>query len=393
MKVLILFFYILFISVNCFSQIINRDSLTISDTLNISNIYKNVYKTASKDKKIKDDEIKLLKTLRKSLQLSKKQALAIENKFNYSQTNALDQSGRWPLVIQNIGWGAGLYGWGLPYILGVEDGKWFIASELMSFSGSFYLTHKYTKNMNIPHARSQMIRLGSLIGFHYGWSFGKITHQDFDLNSNNKTWATLLMASVPAGIWVGDKLYGKWQPTNGQAWTISLATLLGNMTINNIHNIVSNKPEEPEYIDNSYNTETGTWTDEDSWEETNEYKKYEDNLEKWEINQNILYMATYPISLYLGNRYFGEKNYNFGDALMLYQGYGLGMLYSMMFLDALGNENDNIFLGGLIIGGYSGTEKPKSFMANSALIPSSNSSTVISIGWVKFVITPGISPN
>lgn len=70
-------------------------------------------------------------------------------------------------------------------------------------------------------------------------------------------------------------------------------------------------------------------------------------------------MTSYPISLYLGNKIFGEKNYTFGDAIILYQGYGTGMLYSLMAADVLGgrnlDEDDNIFNFALMGGGIAGT--------------------------------------
>ena len=180
---------LILLSVQCFGQ---RDSTAVTDSLQRVMIYKQAFKTASFDKRIKDDEKAILKSLRKSLYLSKFDAKNIEYNISISEENILDQSGRWPLVLQNIAWGAGLYGWGLPYMLNVDDEKWFVASELMSFAGSFYLTYKYTENMDIPHSRAQMMRLGSGIGYHYGYALGKIAGVDFDFDSDDRGYIALL---------------------------------------------------------------------------------------------------------------------------------------------------------------------------------------------------------
>src|SRR6056297_602716 len=188
----------------------------------------------------------MLKQLQRSLQLSKYQINAIESRLKISFQNVLDQSGRWPLVIQNVAWGAGLYGWGIPAVLNIQDGKWYVASELMSFAGAFYLTHRYTKNMNIPHARAQMMRMGSGIGFHYGWALTKLMKLDYDTGSEDRLILSTLMASVPLGIWAGDQLNTHWQPTNGQAWAISLASLIASASATNLHIIAEEKPQEPD---------------------------------------------------------------------------------------------------------------------------------------------------
>jgi len=345
---------LILLSVQCFGQ---RDSTAVTDSLQRVMIYKQAFKTASFDKRIKDDEKAILKSLRKSLYLSKFDAKNIEYNISISEENILDQSGRWPLVLQNIAWGAGLYGWGLPYMLNVDDEKWFVASELMSFAGSFYLTYKYTENMDIPHSRAQMMRLGSGIGYHYGYALGKIAGVDFDFDSDDRGYIALLMASVPAGIWAGDKLYQRWQPTNGQSWAITLATAMGAMATSNIHYVVEKRPEEPMYF-YEYDPIIGDPIVDDpyidNFEKSDKYKKYEQELEDWERVQGILYLGAYPLSLYLGNKIFGEKDYSFGDATILYQGWGTGMIYSLMFMDMAHIDGDDSYLVGTMIGGLAG---------------------------------------
>lgn len=336
-----------------FSQTTVADTTVVADSSYKSIIYEKAYKTASKDKRIKDDEKAMLKSLQHSLNLSKYAVNSIENRISFHQKNILDQSGRWPLVLQNIGWGAGLYGWGIPYTLNINDPKWYVASELFSFTASLYLTYRYTNHMNIPHSRAQMMRVGSLIGYNYGYDLGKLLKLDNDNDNEFRTNLGLMMASVPLGIWVGDKLNSKWQPTNGQAWAISLATLLGINTASNFHYILSDRPKEPEFY---YDYEDGYYFDPD---QARKFKQYEENLKEWEQMHAVFNMVSYPISLYLGNKFYGEKDYTFGDAIILYQGFGVGVVYSLMLSDVLLSRNieDNnvIFRIALTAGGFVGT--------------------------------------
>jgi hypothetical protein len=160
------------------------------------------------------------------------------------------------------------------------------------------------------------------------------------------------MASVPVGLWVSDHLYQKWQPTHGQAWALSLSAIMSATAITNIHCLIDNIPEEPlEDINEDF-------SEHPDYRETKAYKKYDKNLEKWEQVQAFMVMAAYPAGLYLGNKIFGQKDYTVGDALMLYQGYGFGMLYGLMASDIIygGNFNsgDALFQLALLGGGFSG---------------------------------------
>jgi len=142
-----------------------EDSVKI---LSYEEIYQLAYQTALEDGNLNLSEKALLSTLRTSLGLSKTSVAEIENKFMLSQTPTLDQSGRWPLVAQNMIYGTSLYGWMIPYVLDVQDYKWYVGSEMMSLGAAYYLTYKYTENMEISHARAQMMRAGSAVGLRYG---------------------------------------------------------------------------------------------------------------------------------------------------------------------------------------------------------------------------------
>ncbi|MBN2279734.1 MAG: hypothetical protein JXQ65_04060 [Candidatus Marinimicrobia bacterium] len=330
------------------------DSIAVSDTLQRIMIYEEAYRTASHDRQIKEDEKAILKTLRRSLLLSKFDVKEIEYQVSLAGEKMLDQSGRWPLVLQNIGWGAGLYGWGIPYMLNVQDEKWYAASTLLSFSASFYLTYRYTRTMDIPHPRAQMMRLGSGIGFHYGYSLGKIAGLDFDFEEGDRSFLGLMMVSVPAGIWIGDQLYQRWQPTNGQSWAITLASAMGALATSSLYNTFNERPDEPWCDSYQYDENLGEWIWYDCGSDPEYQKKrknYKDDLKTWERAEGFLYLAAYPLSLYAGNKIFGHQEYSFGDATILYQGWAVGMLYSLMLMDLLQIEEEKIYSVGAIMGG------------------------------------------
>lgn len=284
-------------------------------------LYRLMLKTALKDGTVSEEETALLKTLAKELGLSADQVLSLRNEVIISLPKRLDQSGRWPLVLQNIAWGSGLYGWGVPYVVGADDPKWTVGMELMSFAGGFYFTHRYTKNMNIPHARAQMMRTGSGVGFLTGWSLNDLLKI---WDNDDKEALSILMVSVPAGIVAGDWLYRKLEPSNGQAWSLTLWGTLSWYTLYQIHNIFEEIPETDYYDDYGDYHDTG-----------------DDDLIAWEQRQAALAMISYPLGIWAGHTFFGDRNYSFGDALMLVQGSGLGMLYGFILADLVGIDMES----------------------------------------------------
>ncbi|MFQ6674631.1 MAG: hypothetical protein ACE5GH_07620, partial [Fidelibacterota bacterium] len=142
-----------------------------------------------------------------------------------------------------------------------------------------------------------------------------------DLNrEEGKLWAWIVMASVPAGIYAGDKLFSTWQPSNGQAWSLTLWGEMGAYTMRQLHHILEKEPEDPDV----------NWLEEN---ESEEHQLWEEDHRKWKKTDVLFELAGYPLGTYLGHRVFGKRHYTFGDALMLFQGRGLGWLYSLMLGD------------------------------------------------------------
>jgi hypothetical protein len=126
------------------------------------------------------------------------------------------------------------------------------------------------------------------------------------------------MTTVPAGIYAGDKLYNLWQPPNGQTWSLTLWGEVGSYTLRQFHHITNEEPKESESSHSPFNDR-----------QNEEYKR-------WKKTHVLFEMAGYPVGTYLGYRFFKKRQYTFGDAIMLFQGRGLGWLYSSMLSDIAG---------------------------------------------------------
>ncbi len=213
-------------------------------------IYRQAYEAAMTDSVITPDELQMLKSLQQALGLH-------EDIIDEAVGEALrplppgpQQSGRWTLIAQNMGWGMGLYGWGIPHVLDLED-KWYIGGEMLSLGATFYLTWKYTKNIDLPEARSQMQRYGGLVGLRYGWTVSGLLGLDFREEvlysfMPTKSSVALMMAGVPLGTYLGDRLYRRWTPSTGQAYALSLNGLMTAMLINSLYSRLIPPPKRPQ---------------------------------------------------------------------------------------------------------------------------------------------------
>lgn len=288
-------------------------------------LYRSAYETAQKDGVITEDEREMLTTLRTTLGLSAQDARAIEELFQSTRARLPDQSGRWPLVAQNMLYAASIYGWMIPYVLDTKDFKWYVGSEMMSLGVSYYVTYRVTKNMEISHARAQMMRAGSAVGLAYARGVNTVLELDAE---RGKVWAWIVMASVPAGTYVGDKVYARWHPSHGQAWSLSLWAELGAYTLGQLHHLIQKEPEEP--------GGAGLWH-----EDSPEQQDYEEKHNAWEKPHVLFSMAGYPLGTVIGHRLFGTRHYTFGDAMMLFQGRWAGWIYGMLTADALDLDMDD----------------------------------------------------
>jgi len=287
-----------------------------SDTLKNQSTYRRAWDTAISNGKISQEERALLNIMVESLLLSVDSSRVWEQRWTPQFDKALDQSGRWPLVLQNIAIGSGLYGWGIPYVLHAEDGRWFVGGVMVSAGGAFFLTYKYTKDMEMTHARTQMMRYGSLLGLRYGSGLNQLLELDGGDGEDRETlWAWMLMASLPAGHYGGELLFDKYEPTNGQAWVWTMWTGVAGLTSRLIYNAIS---EEPSY----------------------EYEEDENRYDTWYKGRTITELIAYPLGAIYGYKITKDKQYTFGDALMLIQGWSFGYYNTMMLQSILFDEGD-----------------------------------------------------
>lgn len=180
----------------------------------------------------------------------------------------------------------------------------------------------------MTHARTQMMRYGSLLGLRYGLGINQLLDLDGgDGNDRETLWAWMLMASVPAGLYGGEVLFDKYDPSNGQAWAWTMWTGVAGVTSRLIYNVVNQAPDE----------------------------YYGDEYERWEKNKTLIELMSYPLGAYYGYRLTHDKYYTFGDALMLLQGWGFGYLNTMMIQSLIfegGDEETYFMVAGLgAIGG------------------------------------------
>ncbi len=281
-------------------------------------IYRRAYEAAMTDSVISPDELQMLKSLQQTLGLHEDIIEEAVGETLRPLPPVLQQSGRWTLVAQNMGWGVGLYGWGIPYVLNVEDSKWTVGSEMLSLGATFYLTWKYTANMDLPEARSQLQRYGGVIGLQYGRALNSLLGY-WDNDDLDRGEVAVLMGAVPVGVYLGDRLYRRWGPSTGMAYALSLFAGTGSSIMRTLHQQIVPEPEE--YIDEWFDEETSEHLD-------------------WRKQRLMFDIAGYPLGTFLGHKLYGRRQYTFGDAMLLIVGRATGSFYGAMVSDIFGLKLD-----------------------------------------------------
>lgn len=289
-------------------------------SLEAPELFRAAVNEALRDREISEEEAKILEVIRQGLNISPEQAAAIKAEVVKSLPKTFDQSGRYELVLHNIALGMGLYGWGIPYALDIDDSKWYIGGEMLSLGATYYLTYQFTKKMDIPHAKVQMIRIGTLLGLNYANTVSQlIEYDDFRLKT------TLMMLGVPIGIVAADRLYHHWQPSLGQGWSLMQWSEVTGSVCQSIYRVVR---QEPEYNPNV------------PWDQYEEYeKKYERRHQRWETGNAVAFSLGLPVGLYLGHRLYGARQYTLGDGILISTGRFTGSIYSVLCWDLLFRES------------------------------------------------------
>ncbi|MCK4579476.1 MAG: hypothetical protein KAU50_11860 [Candidatus Marinimicrobia bacterium] len=308
--------------------------------INTTELYRQMYRSAMADSVITPDEERLLMVLKGALSGEQELVEAALGEPALLPPPGPSQAGRWTMMAQNMVWGSTLYGWGIPFVLGVnedEDFKYYLASEMFSFGGALYLTWKYTDGRHFPEARSQMQRHGELVGMHYGFALNSL------LEPGDREQILMVMATVPLGAWAGDRLYRRWQPSTGQSYALALYSELGRSLMSNLYHQLSSRPVEPDEEDYGYDPENGVWVN-GSDEYDRDYSKYEEDYRPWSKGHLSLTALGYPIGALLGRHYYGQRQYSFGDAALLVVSRATGAMYGLGFGTLLGlaMEDDDV---------------------------------------------------
>ncbi len=294
-------------------------------------IYRRAYEAAMADSVISPDELQMLKSLQQTLGLHEDVIDEAVGETLRPLPPGPQQSGRWTLVAQNMGWGAVLYGGGIPFVLDVKDEKWYVGGVMLSLGTSFYLTWKYTENMDLPEARSQMQRYGGLVGLQYGRALNSMLGY-WDNDSPDRGEVAVLMGAVPGGVYLGDWLYRRWRPSTGMAYALSLYAGLGSSIMRTLHQQIAPEPDSSDY--GTYMGDNGN-----GWHEFDE-EAYDAEDLKWRKQRLMFDIAGYPLGTWLGHKLYGRRQYTFGDAMMLVVGRATGSMYGAIVSDIFGLKLD-----------------------------------------------------
>ncbi len=355
MRILILVLSMI-MTVGVFAQDVPVDSLAA---------YRQLLETALLDMKISHEERALLNVAGMQHNVSIDRMKALEDEILGSLEKPLDQSGRWPLVAQNMALGAGLYGWAIPEVLNATDDKWVIGSEMVSLGASFYLTYRFTEDMTINHARAQVLRSGALLGLRYGLGLSSIfelsLEEDEDIGlERDKRALLLMMTATPLGMVLADRSYQKELPNHGQAWIQDLWGIVAGVTAMSFYTLIEESPDEPDFgIDDTedWGEATADWGDAEWAAHDSLWEEYDREYDAFARRRTMLELPVYPLGIYWGLRYTRDDPQTFGDALMLYQGYGAGWLYSILTLELLigvDNMSEGAFLSTASLGAIGG---------------------------------------
>lgn len=212
-------------------------------------IYEKSYNQAMADSVITEDEQNLLDLLGKSLGISEDDIFLVEKGVKRYQEKpaGFSQEGRWYIIAQNMLLGNGLYGNAIPYILDIKDPKVFSGLHMLAFAGGYYITSSYTKKLNLPLGRAFFQNTGAGLGLISIYPLMAMVGFEnwFEFDPDFKIGLTYEMITAPVGIWYADRLYRKWNPSDGQASMITQGTGLGALNAWGLYSILTDIPDRP----------------------------------------------------------------------------------------------------------------------------------------------------
>lgn len=132
--------------------------------------------------------------------------------------------GRINLVLTSSAYAAGLYGWGIPYLLNADSTRAYVGSEMVSVFSAFTLTLLATKNYNYGPAVSRMTQGGALIGTAYGLGIPAILGSD-----NEKHYIAVPMLTTPLGALAGFNIARRGNMNESSAELTTFGSIIGGL--------------------------------------------------------------------------------------------------------------------------------------------------------------------
>ncbi len=192
-------------------------------------VYESAYRAAFADSVITTDEQQILTAIRNTLELEEDIVVEIHRQVAAAPTSGItfSRAGRRAIIAQNMMLANGLYGWGLPYVLGIANAPVVVGLELLALGGGFYFSWQYTEKIDLPEARATFQNIGSLAAMASIYPLMGLVGFDrwAKMDPDGKLTVSYLMVSIPFGIIWSDRLYRRWQPSDGQASAVVSAGL------------------------------------------------------------------------------------------------------------------------------------------------------------------------
>lgn len=213
-------------------------------------IYRQAYHTAMADSVVTADERALLENLRKSLDLTEDEVLEISRGFERGDTTriSVNHEGRSVAIAMAMSYGNGLYGWGVPYVLGADDVRIYVGFQGIMAAAGFYYAWNETRDLDLPHGRVTFAGTGATLGALSTFVITSMVGFDrwFSFDENGKIMVSYAMVAAPLGLRYADRLYQKWKPSNGLSQLMATNVFLGAYNGFTIYNLISKLPEEIE---------------------------------------------------------------------------------------------------------------------------------------------------
>lgn len=212
--------------------------------------YRSLYTIAMEDSIITIEELTLLNALQASFGMEEDEILRIQQQWALSEKRSesiiRNHEGRYWIIGQNMLLGNGLYGNAIPYILNIEDEKTYYGIQFLFFAGGFPATWMYTKEMDVSYGRAWAQNFGTTMGLISAYPLvAMVGFENWDkIDPQGKTILTHMMVAAPIGAWQADRLYRKWEPTNGQAQLIIGGSSLSGFNTWGIYTLITDIPDE-----------------------------------------------------------------------------------------------------------------------------------------------------